>query len=442
MRSTALVLVITLALSGAMAGCLKKDAAPAADLEQEKVDEILGQTGRDALVDAAAIIPKNYTFPGQKLLPPAVFEYLGQITTAANGALEAERDEGGIERNTFVEMQDISHLLPPGQPVELVIDLVWDASEGNSADLDIAVDVPGTRTAYSPTSETFNWNLAVKTIVINTVGVEGLPALVGVQAAGGVVSQGFDYKLTVKATYVEDVLTPYHAWAFDVPADASGIVIESEKAGGEEHVAAQFVIIDPEDNLVQFMDFNDIDIPTESIFIPASRGGTYVFYAYSMHGGFFRIKTDVPNQENNVRQLALVETKVADSNAPAPGVAGKDLFNGSAAQNTMPAADVNPTIVPFTTAGAFPLRVTGYIAGPATTQAKITLKSPLGAVHTLTSIARAQDESGSVGYTSTQEGSPNNLLDWKNIQRGSWTAEIVNTSPGVEIGHTVLSYTR
>ena len=33
----------------------------------------------------------------------------------------------------------------------------------------------------------------------------------------------------------------------------------------------------------------------------------------------------------------------------------------------------------FTTNGAFPLRVTGYITGQAVTQAKITLKSPLGA---------------------------------------------------------------
>lgn len=440
-RSLVLTIVLALALGG-MAGCLKKADAPAADLEQQKADDILGQAGRQNFVDAAAIIPKNYTFPGQDLLPPAIFEHVGEITTAANGAVEAEKDEGGFERNTFVEMQDISALMPPGQPVELVIDLVWDASEANSADLDIAVDVPGTKTTYSPTSETFNWNLAVKTIVVNTVGVEGMPALVGVQAAGGVVSQGFEYTLTVKATYVEDVLTPYHAWAFDLPADASGIIIESDKAGGEEHVAAQFVVIDPEDNLVAFVDFNDIDIPTESLFIPTSRAGTYVFYAYHMHGGFFRIKTDVPNQENGARQLALVETKVVDSASPSPGVAGKDLFNGSAAQNTMPAADVNPTVIPFTTEGGFPLRVTGYITGPATTQAKITLKSPLGTVHTLTSILRAEDEGGSVGYTSQHEGSPNNQLDWKNIQRGSWTAEIVNTSPGVEIGHTVLTYTR
>jgi hypothetical protein len=436
------ILVLTL-FAAPLTGCLKKgDEIATASAEQKKVDDILGKAGRDKLVDAASLIPKNYSFAGQQLLPPVLTEFIGHITTAANGALEAERDESGIEHNTFIETQDISALVPPGQPVELVVDLIWDASEANSADLDIFIDVPGTKTSFSPTSETLNWNLAVKTVVVNTVGVEGLPALVGVQAAGGVVTSGFDYTLRVHAAYVRDVLTPYHAWAFDIPPSASGIILESEKAGGEEHVAAQFIVIDPEDNLVQFVDFNDIDIPTESVFIETSRPGTYVFYAYTMHGGFFRIKADVPLDFTAARPLALVETRTADSTAPAPGVAGKDIFNGSAAAGTAPTSDVSPTVVDFTTPGAFPLRVTGTITGPASTQSKITLKSPLGTVHTLTKILREEDESGSVGYTSDHEGSTNNLFDWKNIQRGSWTAEIINTSPGVEIGHIVLSYTR
>ena len=436
------VVLAALLVSTALAGCLKKDPVQTMSAEQEKADDILGQAGRQSLVDAAAIVPKNYSFAGQELLPPVVFEYVGQITQSANGALEAEKDEGGIERGTYVELQDISHLVPVGQPVELVIDLVWDASEANSADLDIAVDVPGAATMYSPTSETFNWNLAVKTLVVNTVGVEGKPAKVGIQAAGGAVTQGFEYELTIRATYVEDVLTPYHAWAFDVPPSAGGVILESEKAGGEEHVASQFVIIGPDDELVQFVDFNDIDIPTESVFIPLSKPGTYVFYAYTMQGGFLRIKADVSLDETAARTLALVETKVADSTAPAPGVAGKDHFNGSALGGAAPVPDVNPTVVDIDTGATFPLRVTGYITGPVMSQAKITLKSSLGAVHTLTKIARAEDDSGSVGYTSAQEGSPNNVYDWKNIQRGAWTAEIVNTSPGVEIGHTILTYVR
>lgn len=441
MRSIALALALALALVAA--GCLKKDPIQSADVEQEKVDAILGKAGRDKLVDAASLIPKNFSFAEQQLLPPALFEHVGMITTAANGALEAERDESGIERNTFIEMQDVAALVPPGQPVELVIELVWDASEANSADLDIVVDVPGALTSYSQTSETFNWNLAVKTLVVNTVGVAGAPAQVGVQAAGGAISQGFEYTLRVHATYVKDVLTPYHAWAFDVPPGASGLILESEKAGGEEHVAAQFIVVDPDDGLVQFVDFNDIDIPTESVFIPTAKPGAYVFYAYAMHGGFLRIKADVPLDRTEARALPLVETRVVDSATPAPGVAGKDVTNGSVVEGAAPPpGDVSPTIVTFTTAGAFPLRISGYIAGAATTQAKTTLKSPLGMVHTLTSIARYEDASGSVGYTSEHEGSPNNVYDWRNIQRGAWTAEIVNTSPGVEIGHVVLSYAR
>jgi len=438
--TTALIILVVFAAP--LAGCLKKNGIEAANVDQERADEILGKAGRDALIDAAAIIPKNYSFGSQQLLPVQLREFIGTITTAANGALETEKDEGGIEHSTFLETQDISDLVPPGQPVELVIDLIWDASEANSADLDIVVDVPGLRSSFSPTSETFNWNLAVKTIVVNTIGVEGQPAIVGVQAAGGAVSQGFDYTLRVHAQYVKDVLTPHHAWAFDVPTDASGIIIESEKAGGEEHVAAQFIVIDPADELVAFVDFNDIDIPTESVFIQTHMPGTYVFYAYSMHGGFLRVKADVPLDNTGARPLALVETKVADSSAPAPGVAGKDVLNGTLAEGTLPRDDQAPAVVDFDTGATFPLRIVGYITGTAHTQSKITLTSPLGVVHTLTKIARYEDESGSVGYTSDHEGSPNNLFDWQNIQRGAWTAQVVNTSPGVEIGHTILTYAR
>lgn len=437
------VMIIALVVFAApLAGCLKKDPVQTADIEQEKANQLLGQEGRQNLVDAAAIIPKNYSFPEQQLLPQQLVEFVGTITSAANGALEIEQDQSGIERNTYYEWQEIGSLVPVGQPVELVVDLFWDASELNSADLDIAVDVPGTSTSYYPVSETFNWNIASKTMVVNTVGVAGHTPRVGIQAAGGIITEGFDYTLRIRATYVKDVLTPHHAWAIEVPAGASGIIFESEKAGGEEHITAQFIVIDPEDNLVQFVDFNDIEIPTESVMVPTTKPGTYVFYAYFMHGGFLRAKADVPLDVTAARTLTLVETKVADSTAPAPGVAGKDLFNGSAAEGAMPSEDVSPTVVDFTTSGAFPLRITGYITGAASTQSKITLSSPLGVVHTLTKIARVEDESGSVGYTSARENGPNNVYDWKNIQRGAWSAQIVNTSPGVEIGHTILSYTR
>jgi len=436
------MLIALVVFAAPLAGCLKKDPVQTADLEQEKAEQLLGDSGRQSLADAAAIIPKNYSFPQQQLLPQQIVEIVGTITSAANGALEIEQDQGGIERNTYYDWHDISSLVPPGQPVELVIDVWWDASEFNSADLDIAVDVPGTQTSYSAISETFNWNLPSKTMVVNTVGVSGLPAKVGVQAGGGIITQGFDYTLRIRATYVKDVLTPHHAWAIEVPAGASGIIIESEKASGEEHVTSQFVIIDPEDNLVQFVDFNDIDIPTESVFIPTTKPGTYVFYAYFMHGGFFRVKADVPLDVTAARTLPLVETRVVDSNAPAPGIAGKDFFNGSAAEGIMPKSDVSPTVVDFTTSGAFPLRVTGFITGTVQSQAKITLSSSLGVVHTLTKIARVEDDAGSIGWTSDHENGPNNVFTWRNIQRGGWKAEIVNTSPGVEIGHIVLSYTR
>jgi hypothetical protein len=238
---------------------------------------------------------------------------------------------------------------------------------------------------------------------------------------------------------VKDVLTPYHAWAIDVPQGASGIILESEKAGGDEHVTSQFVLLDPEDNLVQFVDFNDISIPTQSVFIPTSASGTYVFYAYFMHGGFLRVKADVPLGNTVARPLPLVEKVVPDSAAPMPGVAGKDVLNGTAAA---PSDDVAATTLAFSPEGPFPLRVTPYLKGQATTMAKITLSSPLGMVAQRIVWLRYQDERGTIGYTSDHEGSTDVTFQWKNIAKGAWKAELVNDNPAVELGHVVLTYQR
>lgn len=438
--------LLALALAASLTGCmgLFGGEAPSAgvDEQQQIADEVLGKAGRDKLVDAAAIIPKNYSFPAQRLLPPVTVQVKGAVASDANGGYEAERDEGGIDYNNKVLWQDVTSLLPPGQPAELVVKLTWDASEANSADLDIALDVPGTRTTYSAVSETWNWNLAVKTATVNTVGVEGQPARVGVQVGSALVTGGFEYALEIKATYVQDVLTPYHAWALDVPSDAGGLILESEKAGGDEHVTAEFLVIDPDDNLVAFVEFNDLNIPTQSVFIPTKRGGAHVFYALHMHGGFLRVKADVPLGDTQARPLPLVEKETVDAAAPAPGVAGKDVFNGSAAQGVMPKDDANPTKVGFSPEGPFPLRVEAFVRGSVVGMSKITLKSPLGPVDQLTVIGRYEDERGSIGYTSSHREGADRIATWKNLQKGAWTAEIVNNSPGVELGHVVLTYER
>ena len=438
-------LLLPLLLAASLTGCMGlfgDDVASAGlDDQQAIANDILGEQGRDKLVDAAAIVPKNYSFPLQKLLPPVSVQVKGTVGPDANGGYEAERDEGGIDYNTKVQWQDVASLLPPGQPAELVLKLTWDASEANSADLDIAIDVPGTRTSYSAVSETWNWNMAVKQAVVNTVGVEGVPARVGVQVASASVTQGFGWTLEIQATYPKDVLTPYHAWALDVPSGAGGLILESEKAGGDEHIASQFIVVDPDDTLVAFVDFNDLNIPTQSVFVPTSKTGRHVFYAYGMHGGFLRVKADAPLGDVNAAPLPLVEKETVDLAAPAPGVAGKDVFNGSAAQEVMPKDDVNPTKVTFSPDGPFPLRVDAFVRGQVVGMTKVTLKSPLGLVHQLTVIGRYSDERGSLGYTAAHEG-PNNLHEWKNVQKGQWTADVVSDSAGVEVGHVVLTYQR
>lgn len=442
MKSRTVVLVAMLVVSLPLAGCFKRDDPNSAlSGDQAKVDDLLGKAGNDKLVDAAAIIPKNYSFGEQALLPPVKLAFSGTIGVDAVGGYEAERDEGGIDYNSKIEMFDISSGLPAGQAAEIVVKVFWDASEFNSGDIDLVIDMPGLKTSYSPTSETWNWNYAVKTVVVNAVGVEGVPALVGVEISSVLAQSGFDYKLDVSLTYVKDVLTPYHAWALDVPSTASGLIFESEKAGGDEHIEAQFILVDPEDQLVQFVDFNDINIPTQSVFIPTTKAGTYVFYAYSMHGGFLRVKADVPLVNAIARPLALVEKVVVDSAAPMPGIAGKDWLNATADSSALN-TDTGATTVTFSPEGAFPLRVTPYVKGQFTSMAKITLSSPLGVVAQRTVVMRYEDERGTLGYTSDHEGTHDHVYSWKNIQRGSWKADIVNNNANVELGHIVTSYVR
>lgn len=435
------LLLVTLPLAGCFGFGDEIDTA-SVDREQEIADAILGDEGRQRLVDAADALPKNYSFPAQQLLPAVRLYLNGTVASAANGGYEAERDEGGVDYGNTIQWSDVSALLPPGQPAELVVKLTWDASEVNSADLDVAIDVPGTSTSYSPTSETWNWNLAVKQVVVNTVGVEGLPARIGVQVSSATVSSGFAYALEVRATYAKDVLTPHHPWELDVPEGASGLIFESEKAGGDEHVAAQFVVVGPDDVLVAFVDFNDLDIPTQSVFVPTTKPGKHVFYAQEMRGGFLRAKADDRLTETQARPLALVQKAVVDLAVPAPGVAGKDVMNGSDAEGLLPKDDASATKIAFTPEGPFPLRVEAFVRGQVVGMSKITLVSPLGPVDQKTVIARYADERGSIGYTSEHRGGADHVASWKNLQKGQWTAEVVNDSPGVELGHIVTTYAR
>lgn len=437
------LLALALAPTLAFAGCFgDKIESASADDDQDLADSILGEEGRDRLVDAAAIVPKNYSFAGQLRRPTVTLQIPATVSADMTGGYEAERDEGGIDYNNKIQWHDVSSLLPPGQPAEIVVKLVWDASEANSGDLDIALDVPGTQTTYSATSETWNWNLAVKQAVVNTVGVEGLPARVGAQVSSALVSQGFAYTLDIQVTYPADVLTPYHPWELDVPEGAGGLILESEKAGGDEHVTSQFIVVDGDDQLVAFVDFNDLNIPTQSVFIPTPKAGKHVFYAFTMNGGFFRVKADASLGDSAARPLPLVQRETVDSAGPAPGLAGKDVFNGSAAQGTMPREDVGAQTVAFSPEGPFPLRVEAFIRGPVVGMAKITLESPLGVVDQKTVIARYQDERGSLGYTSEHRGSVDHESTWKNVQKGAWTATIVNDSPDAQLGHVVTTYER
>ena len=139
------------------------------------------------------------------------------------------------------------------------------------------------------------------------------------------------------------------------------------------------------------------------------------------------------------------------SNSPSPGLAGKDYLDPTAG-GTVPADDVGAVLYDVPLNDKFPLRVTGFIRGAVTADAKITLSSPKGMVHTLTVIGRYEDERGSIGYTSDHEGTittgaegeqreggSNNVFYFANVDKGAWTASIVNDGPQVEIGYRVLT---
>jgi hypothetical protein len=441
-RAPSLALALALAVA-LLAGCLGK--APTTEVRsaaQQQADSLLGKEGQDKLADAATPASKAFLFPLQQLLPPANVTLKATVGPDSMGGYEAENDEGGIDYNTKVTMYDLAKYVPVGQAAEITVKLYWDASEANSADIDIVSDVPGNHTSYSGESETLNWNYAVKEMVLDTVGVQGEDMKVGVQVASAIVSKGFEYRLDVGFVYPKDVLTPYHAWGLVVPQGANGIVFSSEKAGGDDHVTSQFLLLGPDDQPVAMVDYNDISIPTQSIFVPVKGPGEYVFYAHSMHGGFLRAKADVPVQDAVARELALVTKTVADAASPTPGVAGHDYMNGSAAGGVMPHDDAGGSTITFAPEGPFPLEVTPYVKGQVTTMAKIRLSSPLGVVAERTVIGRYQDDRGTLGYTSDHEQTEDDWHDWSKLARGTWKAEVVDDAPSVEIGHVVLTYQR
>lgn len=450
MKSTHALLLVLVLGTTAMAGCLGGAKQDVQQTQLQRPREITEETER-RFEELTQVIPSNYTFPGQELLEPLVVWVNDTVDSTANAAIESPQDDGGFNFNTFVKAQDFSQYIPPRQPTEIHIVLYWYGNPGQSADLDIFVDLPGTTTHYDPnTDQHFNWNIPVKRMVVNTVGVEAKQHLIGVQVTNGRIAPGqtMPYTLQVSFDYAKDVLTPHHPYAFTVPEGATGVVLRSVKVTGDEHIKAEFAMLSPQDELVSYTLYDDIAIPTESVFIPLRQPGEYVFYAYKMEGGFLSLKADAPVPLRDVRILPLAEERVVDfQNPAAPGVAGHSLTIDT---GLLP-VDGQQVETPYQEGARspfnldrFPLRIEGFFDGSGQSvagDAEVRILNEKGVVYRAVRSARADmGEQGSLGWSGDHP--PFMHADYSLLGKGSYTVSVVVNGYTGTIGHKVLSYDR
>lgn len=446
-------LMALLLLGSALSGCFGGPPPQAATTENLDAEEI-SQEAEQRFEELTQVIPSNYTFPGQELLEPVTIWLNDTIDSTANAAIENPADDGGFQFQTLLKTTDFSAQIPVGQAVEVHVTLYWSGNPGQSVDLDIYTDLPGAKGAYDPSQgQEMNWNRPVKRHVVNTVGVANQPHLIGVEVTNGRIAPGqtVPYTLQVQFDYAKDVLTPYHPWAFTVPEGATGIVLKSVKITGDEHIRSDFAIISPQDELVAYQEYDDIAIPTESVFIPLRQPGEYIFYAYSMVGGFLSLKADAPVPARQARFLPLVDEVTVDFNQPlAPGIVGHNLVLGG----TGTALDGTPVETPpavgrtantFTVDQTFPLRVEGVftedqqaIAG----DVQLIISNERGVVWNGVRSLRADlgGEQGSVGWSG--DHAPWVHVDNSLLGKGTYTVEVTVDGYTGQLGHRLVTYQR
>ncbi len=398
-----------------LAGCFGNDdgasdaVAPAAKIDDKQVARFEKLTAR---------LPQNYSFPAQRLLAASEVWYNDSLAVGPTG-VEGFYDQGGIKYATALKTFDVTDRVPPGVATELMLTLTWQNEPGASSDLDIFVDFQGERSDASDVEYYLDFTRATKRLVVNVQGEAGVPALIGVQAANGFSANPLPFALRAEYRYAKDVLTPRVPLAFTLPANATGIILGSEKAGGDEHVRAAFILIGPDDLPVGTFTYDDIGIPTESMYIPLPRQGEYVFYAYNMSGGFLSITADAGLPDNRVRTLERVIERVEVNNEAAGE--GETRFTPAPF-----ALEVRPRLV-------------GENAVVASAQLLIT--SQRGEVAAYTRTARIDmDDANRVGYTADET---NSRFDPTKLSPGeytlSWAVEgLVNAG----VAYEVVTYAR
>lgn len=420
-------LVVALALAGCSGGGKKVQ-------QQVILPDNITEQDIEKLSTLASKYPTAFSFAGQQALEPLTHWINGTITPGTgSGGIELPNDDGPIDYGAEVIVFDVSDKVPVGQPVEVRVNLKWWGDPGRAADLDIWADMPGNGGALNPLQfdESNNWNIINKQRVINSVHLGGQPFAVGLQVNNGRIfdpTGGVPYAMSVEFHYVANVLPPATPYALQVPANATLLVVDTERVIGDEHVDVDFVVIGPNDQLIRAMHHNDIGQETLSLSIPG--GGEYVIYAQQMHGGFLRVETDIPNENFQARQLELTvdERMLFEGPAPAPGTYAEQGVGGSNSFSDEGTFEVGPT---------FPLDIIPIIRTTAGgVDAAINVTAPAG--WTATAFARTsyEDERGRVGALPTVR------VDRSNLGIGTYAYGVVSNGAGVSLGVQIVSYTR
>lgn len=445
-KLAAIALVVMLPVSG----CLGLFGGDETDDEADStsLSDSVGNETAEQIQERTSNQFKNYTLPGQEELPTEQLWFNGSIGPGPTMASWEDRnDRSGNRINHEIITNDISSALPPGQPAELSLKLWYFGSPGSSGDLDLYVNVPGLETEHaSDDCDAFNWKVCVQEKSVTTVGTDG-PAEIGVQVTNNRAFEDLDYFLRVEVTYAEDVITPAAPYAFEVPENATGIVIKSEKAGGSEHIDGELLVIGPDDELVEYVEYNDLAIPTESKLIPVSGGGEYIIYPIELHGGFLSVEADVPVDKAKLdgRMLETATESVEDGSGPTPGFGCAPIDAG------LPAPRVgdcrNETIAQgdssqFSVEGTFPLEIHAWIGGDDAQQvnvdAEVRITSSDGLVYRAQKFVQAQNGDDTAGLSRDElnfEGF------WENLAKGEYTVTYAIDGTAT-VGHTVTTYTR
>lgn len=438
MRPVQVALVGVLVLSVAMAGCLggqkvEQRAAPPPpkelSLEEQRRLEIL-----------AAPEIRNYTLPGSERLEPVVKWFNDTIGPEANTAYQDRNMRGGNDFNTVLKTYDVTDMVPDGQPTALRVKLVYFGQPLSSTKAHVYVCVPAHCSYFTDNNnDEFNWKATVEVVNVVTVGVSGEKHEVGIAAANGKMVSPVAFSLEVQASYFQDVLTPFHAYAFKVPEGATGVTLRSVKPG-QEHLQAKFIVLDPQDELVSYTEYDDIAIVSESIFIPTRQPGEYVFYAQEMHNGFFTIVSDAPLGENNtLRTLPLTRTEVAFSGGAAPGVPERDPTGAGVGVPGVFPAYAEGSKVPFSVDQGFPVEMGAFIQDGVTGAAEIRILSSKGEVYRLQRVARVDSDQGSLGYTRDEA---NTMTNWANLAKGAYSVSLVSDAVTGQMGAWYLTFSR